>query len=323
MATKQTTQLCYQINGGSCKNKVSAANFYICAAGHDGRPASPAQESNSKLNNGVQDKHKLAVREKVEIAKSTSDYEIQEKLLHDKNEKVIVALSENETLSPEVAMALAKIGFWGIIHNLAKNKSIPLAVQQMIFEKRHLDSALLKLATNPSLDVELQKKFYESGISMYRISVGRNPSLDVELQKKFYESGKEGMALLANHWNLSCEYAEGLLEKGIEPDSFLNQKSLSEILDPQFLSLANKYPQAVSKAYLERLLFHSQDEDPSNQNVKALILHNYFLYLEHVPHVSSYNQHERNAEKFKKEILEKYAEDQEMIYLLTSGDGNQ
>ncbi len=95
-----TSQLCSEINGRSCKNKVSARNGYICAAGH-GRD-SAARPTIPISNMGQGDRRNLA--------RNTEDEAIQMQLFRTKNIDVQSWLALNPSIGRDVAIELAKVG---------------------------------------------------------------------------------------------------------------------------------------------------------------------------------------------------------------------
>ena len=97
MATKQPTQLCYQVNGGTCRNKVSAKNSYVCAAGH-------------RTTKGV-GRDEIATQLSVEAIRKMK-WVSQCKL------------AENPSIDRDIAQALFETENWAIRERLAKNPSI-------------------------------------------------------------------------------------------------------------------------------------------------------------------------------------------------------
>ena len=107
MATKQPTQLCYQINGGTCRNKVSAKNSYICAAGH-----------RAIKNMGTDG---AAIQLPVEAVAKMDKYAQRR-------------LAMNPMIGADVAQALFDTEDERIRHNLATNPSIDREMMQALFD---------------------------------------------------------------------------------------------------------------------------------------------------------------------------------------------
>ena len=112
MATKQPTQLCYQINGGTCRNKVSAKNSYICAAGH-----------RAIKNMGTDG---AAIQLPVEAVAKMEKYAQRR-------------LAMNPMIGADVAQALFDTEDERIRHNLARNPSIDREMMKVFFDTGDLE----------------------------------------------------------------------------------------------------------------------------------------------------------------------------------------
>ena len=118
MTTKQTTQLCYQVNGGYCRNKVSAKNYYVCAAGHARRRKSLAQYSPQTIS-------RMSKQAQRELAKNPSiDRDIQQALFDTGDIGIQWELARNPGIDRDMAQALFDTGDEWIRRNLATNPSI-------------------------------------------------------------------------------------------------------------------------------------------------------------------------------------------------------
>ena len=135
MATKQSTQLCYQINGGTCQNKVSAKNSYVCAAGH------------RAIKNMGRD----------EIATQSSVKAIRKIGWHAQCE-----LATNPSIDRDIAQALFGIGDRWIRRALATNPSIDQATMQALFDAGD-GQTKINLATNPSIDRDVAIALAKNG----------------------------------------------------------------------------------------------------------------------------------------------------------------
>ena len=112
MATKQPTQLCYQVNGGTCRNKVSAKNSYICAAGH-----------RAIENTGTDG---AAIQLPVEAVAKMEKYAQRR-------------LAMNPMIGADVAQALFDTEDERIRHNLARNPSIDREMMKVFFDTGDLE----------------------------------------------------------------------------------------------------------------------------------------------------------------------------------------
>ena len=123
MATKQTTQLCYQINGGTCRNKVSAKNYYVCAAGHRAVKGMSRDEIATQLP--AEAIRKMGWDAQCDLARNPSiDREMAQALFDTGNEWVRRNLATNPSIDREMAQALFDIGDDWIRRALATNPSI-------------------------------------------------------------------------------------------------------------------------------------------------------------------------------------------------------
>ena len=166
MATKQPTQLCYQVNGGTCRNKVSAKNYYVCAAGH-------------RAVKGMS---------RDEIATQLPAEAIRKMSWH-----VQCELATNPSIDHDMAQALYDTGEDRIRCNLAVNPSIDRDMMQAIFDTGD-GQTKINLATNPSIDrdvaIALAKNGYQpvgylENKSITELCNGENISLLNEYPQKF------------------------------------------------------------------------------------------------------------------------------------------
>ena len=121
MATKQPTQLCYQVNGGTCRNKVSAKNYYVCAAGHRAVKGMSRDEIATQLPaEAIRKMGEVAQRE---LARNPSiDRAMMQALFDTGDEWVKRDLATNPSIDREMAITLAKDGHAPI--GYLENKSI-------------------------------------------------------------------------------------------------------------------------------------------------------------------------------------------------------
>ena len=192
MATKQPTQLCYQINGGTCRNKVSAKNYYVCAAGHRAVKGMGRDEIATQLS--VEAIRKMGEVAQRELATNPSiDREMIQALFDTGDEDTKYNLARNPSIDRDIAKALFDIGDRDIKYNLAKNPSIDRDIAQALFDtggtwvKRNL-------ATNPSIDREMAIALAKDGHtpsgylknkSITELYSGENISLINEYPKEF------------------------------------------------------------------------------------------------------------------------------------------
>ena len=123
MATKQTTQLCYQVNGGICRNKVSAKNSYICAAGHRATKDMSRDEIATQLP--LEAIRKMGRDAQHELAKNPSiDADIAQALFDTEDEDTRCNLARNPSIDRAMMQALFDAGEYRIRWYLATNPSI-------------------------------------------------------------------------------------------------------------------------------------------------------------------------------------------------------
>ena len=143
MATKQPTQLCYQVNGGTCRNKVSAKNSYICAAGHraientgtDGAAIQLPAEAVAKMDKYAQ--RGLAMNPMIGA-------DVAQALFATRDKDIWSGLSTNPSIDREMAQALFDTGDHWIRHDLARNPSIDREMAIALAKDGHTPSGYLK-----------------------------------------------------------------------------------------------------------------------------------------------------------------------------------
>ena len=157
MTTKQTTQLCYQVNGGYCRNKVSAKNYYVCAAGHARRRKSLAQYSPQTIS-------RMSKQAQRELAKNPGiDRDIQQALFDTGDIGIQWELARNPGIDRDIAQALFDTGDEWIRRNLATNPSIDHDMAQALFSMGD-EYALRELAMNPSIDRDMAVALAKEGV---------------------------------------------------------------------------------------------------------------------------------------------------------------
>ena len=246
MATKQTTQLCYQVNGGTCRNKVSAKNYYVCAAGH----------------------------------RATKN------------------MSRNEIATQFSAKAIREIG-WHAQCELATNPSIDRDIAQALFGigDRWIRRAL---ATNPSIARDMMQALFDTGGDGIRCNLARNPSIDRDMMQALFDTGGDGIRYnLAMNPSMDREMAITLAKDGHAPTGYLENKSITELCEGENISLLNEHPKEFGQTYLDHLLGSGEDLD----QMKALLCYSYDCYRK---------AGGSNPKDYKKLILEKYPNDEEV-----------
>ena len=162
MATKQTTQLCYQVNGGTCRNKVSAKNYYVCAAGHRAVKGMSRDEIATQLPaEAIRKMGEVAQRE---LARNPSiDRDIAQALFDTGDHWIRRDLATNPSIDRDIAQFLFDIGNWDLRYNLAKNPSIDHDMAQALFSMGD-EYALRELAMNPSIDRDMAVALAKEGV---------------------------------------------------------------------------------------------------------------------------------------------------------------
>ena len=304
MATKQSTQLCYQVNGGTCRNKVSAKNSYICAAGH-----------RAIKNMGS----KAATPSSVEAVAKMGKYAQR-------------GLAMNPMIGADVAQALFDIGDRDIKCNLARNPSIDRDMAQALFDIGDRDIKC-NLATNPSIDRDMMQALFDIGDDWIRCNLARNPSIDRDMMQALFDTGGDGIRYnLATNPSINADIAQALFDTGDylirynlaknpsidremaiklakdehQPIGYLKNKSITELCERENISLLNEHPEEFGRAYLDHLLGSDEDLD----QMKALLCYSYDCYRK---------ASGSNPKGYRERILAKYPNDEEIKYLL-SGD---
>ncbi len=236
------SQLCSEINGGSCKNKVSARNGYVCAAGHsDGSTANIARPTIPISNMGQQDKEDLVT--------STEDKSLQLELFRTKERYVQEWLAENPSIDDDL--------------------------QWKLFRSKEL-RVLISLAMNPSVVPDLQWELFNTGDETVMLVLARWKSTIEEIQLALLRNEVEKVTgYLAENCFLAREAAAELAKKSITPSGYTRNKPLAELIQPESLALLGQYPGPLGRAYLTRLLYSPRED---KEESKALTLHSYLVY---------------------------------------------
>ena len=329
MATKQTTQLCYQVNGGTCQNKVSAKNYYVCAAGHRAVKGMGRDEIATQLP--AEAIRKMDWRVQCELARNPSiDRDIAQALFDTGDTWVKRYLATNPSIDRDMAQALFDIGDRDIKCNLARNPSIDRAMMQALFDigdwnlmwylatNPSIDRAMMQalfdigdwnlmwyLATNPSIDRGMAQALFDIGNKRVRRHLATNPSIDHDIAQVLFDAGDGQTELnLATNPSIDREMAITLAKDGHAPIGYLKNKSITELCARENISLINEHPKEFGEAYLDRLLRSDEDLD----QMKALLCYSYDSYRKGVSY---------NPERYKELILEKYPNDEEVKILLS------
>ena len=294
MATKQPTQLCYQVNGGTCRNKVSKEKGYVCSAGH--RPGAnqvaPITIASIQQVPPKVDLSKMKVAEKLELAKNESlNEDMQRILAEDKDKDVRRALAWNPSLIEDLQKRLAK----------DKDSYVREA-----------------LAWNPSLIEDLQKRLAEDKDVYVRRALAWNPSLVEELQKRLAEDkDKDVRRALAENPSLTLPVSIALAEQGYAPYGFARSKSTEELWAHKNLIMTGDYQSQFGEAFLNRLvnLNYTKPEDKIGQLAeqrKLLILLAFYKYA------GAEGEGKNEISGYRDKILNIFPDDQEIAYLIST-----
>ena len=170
MATKQSTQLCYQINGGTCRNKVSAKNSYICAAGH------------------------RAIKNMGRVGASA---QLPIEAIHYMDEESRCNLARNPSITHDMAQALFDTEDEMTRRSLARNPSIDRDMMQALFNTGE-GKIRWNLATNPSIDREMMQALFDTGDEWVKRDLATNPSIDREMAIALAKDGHAPIGYLEN-----------------------------------------------------------------------------------------------------------------------------
>ena len=303
MATKQTTQLCYQINGGTCRNKVSAKNYYVCAAGH--RAIENTGTDGAAIQLPVEAVAKMDKYAQRRLARNPSiDREMAQALFDIGNEWVKRNLAKNPSIDRDMMQALFDTGDYWIRRDLARNPSIDRDMMQALFATRG-KGIWSGLATNPSIDRGMAQALSDIGDRDIKCNLARNPSIDRDIQQALFNTGDgPTRCSLATNPSIDREMAITLAKDGHAPTGYLKNKSITELCEKENISLLNEHPKEFGEAYLDHLLRSDEDLD----QMKTLLCYSYDCYRKAVSY---------NPERYKEQILEKYPNDKEVKILLS------
>ena len=329
MATKQPTQLCYQINGGTCRNKVSAKNYYVCAAGHRAVKGMSRDEIATQLP--AEAIRKMGWNAQCDLARNPSiDREMTQALFNTGNGWVRRDLARNPSIDREMAQALFATRDKDTWSGLATNPSIDREMAQALFATRDKDTwsglatnpsidrdmiqALFAtrdkdiwsgLARNPSIDHDMAQALFDTGDDWPRRNLARNPSIDREMAQALFDTGDDWPRRnLARNPSIDREMAITLAKDGHAPIGYLENKSITELCARQNISLINEHPKEFGEAYLDHLLRSDEDLD----QMKALLCYSYDSYRK---------ASGGNPKGYRERILDKYPNDEEVKILLS------
>ena len=320
MATKQPTQLCYQVNGGTCRNKVSKEKGYVCSAGH--RPGAnqvaPIAIASIQQVPPKVDLSKMKVAEKLELAKNESLTEDMQRILaEDKDKDVRRALAENPSLVEDLQVRLAKDKYSYVREALAWNPSLIEDLQKRLAKDKDV-YVRQALAWNPSLVEELQKRLAEDKDVYVRRALAWNPSLVEELQKRLAEDkDKDVRRALAENPSLTLPVSIALAEQGYAPYGFARSKSTEELWAHKNLIMTGDYQSQFGEAFLNRLvnLNYTKPEDKIGQLAeqrKLLILLAFYKYA------GAEGEGKNEISGYRDKILNIFPDDQEIAYLIST-----
>ena len=303
MATKQPTQLCYQVNGGTCRNKVSAKNYYVCAAGHRAVKGMGRDEIATQLS--VEAICKMGRDAQHELATNPSiDRDMAQALFDTEDKDMRRSLATNPSIDREIAQALFDTEDERIRHNLATNLSIDRDMMQALFDTEDKDMRR-SLAINPSIDHDMAQALFDAGDDWPRRSLAINPSIDHDMAQALFDTGDDWpRRSLAINPSIDRDMAIKLAKDGHAPIGYLKNKSITELCERENISLINEHPKEFGQAYLDHLL--RSDED-LNQ-MKALFCYNYDCYRK---------ASGGNPKGYRERILDKYPNDEEVKILLS------
>ncbi len=300
----KTAQLCSEANGGNCKNKVSARNGFVCAAGH----------SKSSSTNGVARSTisiaKMERGDREDLAAKTENETLHLQLLRTEDYNLRRAVAQNPSISEAIQWELFNTGDIFIRHELAKKPLMSEDLQRELFDTGNLNIQL-DLARNPSIARDIQWKILRGESTDVKSMLALNPSIDEDLQWELFQSQKYAQWNLARNPLLQKKIAIELAIRGISPSGYLSSKTLTELAQPENLALLDQYPKAFGEAYLSRLVVNNPQENRDES--KALILHSYLIYEK-----SRGGSESPYTKDYKNNILKRYADDQEVALILST-----
>lgn len=219
----KTTLLCYQVNKGNCRNKVSRENKFICAAGHGkgGRYYfAPDDNPNAMITSLMspdgqrQGRFALsALEEREELAASVGLSRSQQlQLAEDTSEWVRLSLSKNVAVSEESQFLLARDNNLWVRVNLAWNPNLSPSVRDV-----------LRKDSNPTVQMAISKRAEAEAKVRSEADV-----IDIDkIGKSASESHPQGKSIL-DQVNLEDFFLEQSLV--IKNDKELAEKFLNQLI---------------------------------------------------------------------------------------------
>lgn len=173
MATKSI--FCSDINGGTCKNKVSELNGYICSAGH-------------RFN---MSKFEPDARLRLHLARNSmippDNFPL---LVEDKYMTVRASVAQNPSLPEELQVAMAKKNDSYLSTYLAGNEGLCHEAQDILFQNQDIN-ALYALAKNPCLEEDVAVRIASLKNKNVTMRLAQNPNISYKVAIEVLEQGEE------------------------------------------------------------------------------------------------------------------------------------
>ena len=246
MATKNITKQCSEVNGGRCKHKVSANNGYVCAAGHGARVMASSRTVDDFLKMGWKTQKTFLATPDINVA-------TQQALFAHIGRSEKKYLASNPSLDESVQKMFIDEADHQILCNLASNPSVvDSALHRAIFEKGSESASTgihERLATNPSIDQQMQWDLFNTNDIMTIRNLALNPSAtDPALHRAIFEKASESPLMeiekrLATNPSIDQQMQWDLFNKFPKSLEYLASNTS---LDPSIqLKLASKKAQGI------------------------------------------------------------------------------
>lgn len=302
-------KFCYQVNGGTCRNKVSAKNQFVCAAKHGRKEGSLVRKV--EIIEIEQTTPSMTPSEAADTPLSSTA--ITPRPLSSMSIFDLEELAYDPSLGQEEQDQLVELGQKQgdnmILYALASNPSATLSTQRKILDTQ-LEDEIASLASNPNIDLSIQEVLMNHESKLVRMRLAKNGALtDVEKQRKLSEDLYLVQCNLGANPSLDASIAVKLTQQGHVPISgYAANKTIKELSTPSNLSLLREHPLAFSKSYLDRIV-KCPIEPSEIETARALALYAYGLFKEH-------SDHHDAVVDYRSRILDVFEDDQEVAYLL-------
>lgn len=309
---------CYQVNGGTCKNKVSERNNYLCAAGHF--PSKGIATKTSSIDGALSlDIRSMDSASRRKLASTVGqDEETQMQLIKYGSHAVREKLASNPSVTKNAQLLLLELDNGYLSYLLSKNPAIDETVQTQIYKKEAMVGGIIEsnLAQNPNLSRDLAIKIFTTGSYDSALSITKSSSL-AEIHKLALEDPSLANALSFNE-SIGRDIAAQLAEVKVVPYGFARDKPVQDLIsDRENIALLNSYPYELGIAYLDRLINYPKPADSKEANASATKLAIGYALTKVGECRDKSKRHYETFAKYKILVTELYPDDEEFELLIS------